>query len=516
MIYDIEFSEINSTVLMYQLDTEDVLQMPFDGSSPAKDALSAQERMVWTLNRCVTNLEEVKDKIKEVSENKDKSTAIILAIYQCCVALNPVVDMVLWNFMVRGSGLYHDLFEVHPLEPGMPSVTIPDSLTDLDLFMDEDMAPPVLRMPPWMPTNLPGFHQPEMSQRLRSGEDEEKHLDKKKILTLEKYLTDNLIGQKEAIGEITKTLKRSIAGLKDDKRPLGVFLLTGSSGSGKTHTAKLIQEYLFGKNTSLVRVDCGEFQQKHEVMKLTGSPNSYVGFEDGGQLTNAIRDANNTVLLLDEAEKAHPDFWNLFLKVFDEGYLTDNKGEQISFENTIIIMTSNLGNDKIAAGTYQKSTGFNAEIRDSYESNKIPAREFAVSETKAAINRFFKPEFVNRLDDIIIFNYLQAEDLEKIAKLELAKIAKKLSKQDYHLVWSKAAEKTLADKSLKAVQGARAMSKIRRTEIEDILAEKILTDQPPVGTTFQLGIAKDKVTNLITFVVSIKARVPKPKTIEVS
>ncbi len=510
MIYEVEFGEIESTLIMYQLDTEDIMAMPFDGSQPAKDSIEALERILWTLNACVTNLEEVKDSIKDSGASKQRSHSIILSMYQCCVALNPVVDMTLWNFMVRQGGLYHDLFSSRPLEPHMPSITTPEEAFGLDIFDEEDFMPPFLKMPSWV-TDMSRPQSMEKFKGKGSGEEKVEHkpLDKKKILTLRAHLEANLIGQPEVIDEVVKTLRRSSAGLKDDKRPLGVFLFCGSSGTGKTHVAKLVQEHLFGKNTKLVRIDCGEYQQKHQTMSLTGSPNSYIGYEEGGQLTNAVKESQNTVLLLDEAEKAHPDFWNLFLKVFDEGYLTDNKGEHVSFENTIIIMTSNLGNDKIAASSYGKSAGFNANITDSYDSAKIPPRDYVVSETKAAINKFFKPELVNRIDDIIVFNYLTAEHMEKIAKLEFAKVATKLARQHYGLRWTKSAEKALAEKTTKSIQGARAMSKIRRSEIEDALADRILAEQPEAGTVFQIGISKEKETDKVNFVISKRKATPK-------
>lgn len=517
MIYEVEFSEIESTLIMYQLDTEDITNMPFDGSQPARDSIGALERILWTLNACVTNLEEVKDAIKDTGGSKQRSHAIILSMYQCCVALNPIIDMTLWNFMVRQGGLYHDLFSSSPLEPLMPSVTSAPDLFGLDLLDDDDLVPPFLRMPNWLADIGKSTALEKGNGNSKTQHAPNRALDQQRILTLRDHLDKNLIGQPQVIDEVVKSLKRSIAGLKDERRPLGIFLLCGSSGSGKTETAKLVQSHLFGKNTRLIRVDCGEFQQKHESMKLIGSPNSYVGFEEGGQLTNAIKAAENTVLLLDEAEKAHPDFWNVFLKVFDEGYLTDNKGENISFENTIIFMTSNLGNEKIAANSYRRGTGFAADITDSYDSAKIPARDYVTSETMTAINKFFKPEFLNRVDDIIIFNYLTAEDMERIAKLEFEKIAIKLAKRHYGLKWTKSAEKALADKSMRSIKGARAMAKIRRSEIEDIIADKILAEKPEPGTIFQVGIARERSSDKIEFIITKrKARVKAPTKIQAS
>ena len=504
-IFQVEMNEIDTLVYLRTLLYEDIKSMPFKGELPSTTALDAQERILWALNQCVINIEEVKDSLKKKGGSKKDSEATLLVLYQCCVSINPGIDMTLWNYMIRQKSLYHDLFGVPPIPLASPSDIInstisqtlkddPDFLgVELDFNFDPaDFLPDIA--PPWG-SNSPFSGPPELMTTKAKGEtktdaEPQATFDRSKVLTLEKYLSKNLIGQDEAIQEIVKTLKRSTAGLKDDRRPLGVFLFAGSSGTGKTLAAKLLQEHLFGKDTRIVRVDCGEYQQKHDSMKLTGSPNSYVGFEEGGQLTNAIKASSNTVLLLDEAEKAHRDFWDMFLKVFDEGYLTDNKGDNVSFENTIIIMTSNLGNEKIAHGAYGKSAGFNASIFDDYESSKPPARSYIESETKSAINKFFKPEFVNRLDEIVIFNYLDNENLEKIARLELDHITKKLARQGLNFRWSKTAEKALAAKSLKAIQGARAMAKIRRREIEDPLAEILLAETLPKGTTLQLSARK--------------------------
>jgi uncharacterized protein YcgL (UPF0745 family) len=495
-IFQVEMGEVGTMVYLRTLIHEDMAHMPFPGDLPSTTALEAQERILWALNQCVINIEEVKDSLKSTSSDKKTSEAVLLILYQCCVSINPAIDMTLWNYMVRQKGLYNDLFGVTPSELASPSdiirstimKLIQDDSTDIDLEFDPNDFLPDIMPPPWGPPLSSPGKKPKSDPEIERKE--QPSFDKRKVLDLEKFLNDNLIGQYEAVNEIVKTLKRSTAGLKDDRRPLGVFLFAGSSGTGKTHTAKLLQEHLFGKETRIVRVDCSEYQQKHDSMKLLGSPNSYVGYEDGGQLTNAIKESQNTVLLLDEAEKAHRDFWDIFLKVFDEGYLTDNKGENISFENTIIIMTSNLGNEKIAHEAYGKSTGFTARITDDYSSGIPPARSYIEKETKSAINKFFKPEFVNRLDEIVIFNYLSEENLEKIARLEFEHVNKKIQNQGYKLQWTKTAEKALAAKSLKAIQGARAMSKIRRKEIEDPLAEIILTEYPPRGTNFHLSARK--------------------------
>lgn len=516
-IFAIQFTEIDYIVYLRRLPISDLHKVPFDGSMPATDMDTAQERVLWVLNNCVYNLEEVKDQIKSQFSDPKISAAMVLILYQGCVAINPALDMLSWHFMIRKNGLYNEFLNAAKLNTPSATDILKNAIEqkifgDIDCIIDEEFGMMDFVPPPWAPP--PSM--PAKPKKQKAGDDDRQpnKFDKKKILTLKKTLNEQLIGQSEAIEVIDKTLRRSIAGLKDEKRPLGVFLFAGSSGVGKTLSAKVIQKHLFGENTNVVRIDCAEFQQKHESMKLIGSPNSYVGFEEGGQLTNAIKQAQNTVLLLDEAEKAHPDFWSVFLKVFDEGYLTDNHGDDISFENTIIIMTSNIGNDKIAQSAFAKSAGFTANIVDAYESGEPPKRSFVESETKAAINRYFKPEFVNRIDEIVIFNYLDKEDLEKVSSLELQKVAEKMVKQGYRFRWSKPVEKVLADKSIKAIQGARSMAKIRRNEIEDLIAEIILTKSPEKGTMFFLSVKKNRKDDTHSFVITTESGKPVSTEIE--
>lgn len=499
-IFQIEFNEIDGFLYIQSLGHEDLLEMPFDGSLPCYEVDAAQERITWALNKCVGNLDEVKELIKEKTNDRSIQASLVLMIYQSCVSINPSIDMAMWNYMIRQPNLYHPIFDASPFELADPSTVLGDySLRDFldpEGFMDNDLFLPDITPPPW----ASNFKKAKKKEEKKEAKDEST-LNVKNIISLEDSLNDKLIGQSEAVSEISKTLKRAMAGLKDDSRPLGVFLFCGSSGCGKSLSAKIIQEHLFGKGSRLVRIDCGEFQQKHEAMKLTGSPASYVGYEDGGQLTNAIKESQNTVLLLDEAEKAHRDFWDIFLKVFDEGYLTDNQGQHISFENTIIIITSNLGNEKIAQSAFSRGTGFNASIQDNYDSAIAPARDYVERETKAAVNKFFKPELVNRLDDVIIFNYLSDSDLKKIAKIELKSISNKIHNMDYGFRWTKTAETALALKSQKAIAGAREMAKIRRNLIENELANRILDEKVLKGTVFVLTAKKNTDTSDYDFVI---------------
>jgi MoxR-like ATPase len=490
MTYEIGIDAIDVPLLIHQLTIAEARQMPFDGDIPATDLEEAQKRIIWALNICVSNIEEVKDAINSATESPEESASVILSVFACCLALNPVLDATFWSLMTKQKGLYHDYFKTKPLIEEMPVIgkIDKDAFLGFEEYSEKDLL--FLTSGSSQPNFLAG-----LEEKTETNSKANPQIDKAKILSLSKFMNERLIGQPEAVSIVSKTLKRAYVGLKDERRPLGIFLFIGSSGSGKTESARLIQEHLFGKEARIVRVDCAEYQQKHEMIKLIGSPNSYVGSEDGGQLTNAVKESENTVLLLDEAEKAHPDFWNMFLKVFEEGYLTDGKGDHISFENTIIIMTSNLGNDKIATETYSRSAGFTGVIENSYKSNLKPKRESVVRVTEEAVRKFFKPEFVNRLDEIVVFNYLSDEDLEKIAILELNKIKSKLNKKKILFKWTGQSAKVLSEKSRVSIEGARAMARIRRREIEDPITELILQENVGNGSTIKLGLKNPRSEN---------------------
>lgn len=432
--------------------------------------LSRIEYMMIVLNTCVYNL---RSEIMSMLRAMDKSMGdqFLKEIYNGCVMLNPGLDINTW---VKLTQSYDVMAEKN---------IIPDFI---NLSHHEIM--------PMMRTNDDFLEEVEdrPSRRPRQKPKPNFKLSKARFMNLHKYLSERVIGQPEAIDEVFKSLKRSQVGLKDSERPIGVFLFTGPSGTGKTYLAKELHSYMFGTKSELVRIDCGEFQQKHENQKLIGSSAGYVGYEDGGQLTDAIRKNPQTVLLLDEAEKAHPDLWGTFLNVFDDGYLVDNKGEKVSFKDVIIIMTSNLGNDKIASETFSKGTGFNASVEDHYNSKKTPTRSLVVNRTTEAIHKYFKPEFVNRLDNIIVFNFLKDEDYRKIAELEFDFIAEKLSKMSYNITWTQDAADLLVELSGKSLEGARSMAKIRRSYLEDPLADLLLETKYRRGTTFNIA-AQDNI-----------------------
>jgi len=313
-----------------------------------------------------------------------------------------------------------------------------------------------------------------------------KKISKQKFLGLEHYLKNNIIGQDEAVEFVCEALLRSQAGLNDPSRPLGVFMFAGASGVGKTHLARVLHEYLFASDYPMVRVDCGEFQQKHENQKLIGSPPGYVGHEEGGQLVNQIQKHPNSVVLIDEIEKAHPDIWNTFLRIFDEGIITDGKGEKVDFRNTIIILTTNLGNDKTVDHMIGTGTGFNKNINYQQSTSLIPLKSMVEKNTMNAARKYFKPELLNRIDKIIVFNHLNRADCEKIAELEMRIICNKLNKKGYNMEYNQNVIDGLIQEGIDTVKGARGLAQVRRDRIETYLAKTIVNTSLPKGTTFTL------------------------------
>ncbi len=424
---------------------------------------SKVQYMMEVLNACIYNLNtEIKTAVNIMK--RDDGDQFLREMYNGCVMINPGLDIQTWVKLTQLYDIFSDSkngYSMRELESSnmMPSIDEPEYIEQ--------------RRQPSKPRTNP-------------------KISKAKFLNLKNHLQNKVIGQSEAIDEIFNALKRSQVGLNDQDRPLGVFLFAGPSGVGKTLIAKELHKYLFNDRSEMVRIDCGEFQQKHENQKLIGSASGYVGYEDGGQLTDAIRENPQTVLLLDEVEKAHPDLWGTFLNVFDDGYLTDNKGTRVSFKDVIIIMTSNLGNDKISEETYSKGTGFHASIESSFNSTKIPKRKLIEDKTNEAIRKYFKPELLNRLDEIIIFNYLQDNDYNKIAELEFTNLAEKLSKLGYNLNWSQEAVGLLANEGRKSIEGARSLARTRRKKLEDPLAQILIETKHKRGTTFNIVVENEK------------------------
>lgn len=319
----------------------------------------------------------------------------------------------------------------------------------------------------------------------RKSKQRSKKLTKSEFLGLERFLDDRVVGQHEAISEVIKSIKRFYVGLNDENRPLGVFLFAGASGVGKTHLAKELHKYLFGNEFDIVRIDCGEYQHKHENSKITGAPPGYLGYDDGGNLTNMMKKNSHTVVLLDEVEKAHPDLFHTFLRVFDEGILTDGSGKTVSFKDAVIIMTTNLGNKDIVDDYNLRAVGFNSK---NMTHDILPKRERVERLANEAIHKNFTPEFLNRVDKIIVFNHLTKEDFAKISEIELEQVNTKLGKKGYSLMFDQSVVDAMVEDSMSSVQGARRLSQIRRDLIEDQLADRLLASRYARGTVFQLTI----------------------------
>ncbi len=312
-------------------------------------------------------------------------------------------------------------------------------------------------------------------QRMGQGE-------MQRLLTVEVEMEKVVIGQREAVSALCKALKRSRADLKDPRRPIGTFLLLGPTGVGKTLLAKTLAEQMFGDPKSLIQLDMSEYMEKFNVSRLVGSPPGYVGYEEGGQLTEKVRRNPYSVVLFDEIEKAHPDVWNMLLQILEEGKLTDSLGRIVNFRNTIILMTSNVGSDTIKK---QSSLGFSA-ITD--ESSYERVREKILEESK----RVFRPEFLNRLDDLIVFRSFTKPDLVAILSLEVEKVLERLRKKNLRLELDDKAKDFLVEKGYDPQYGARPMRRAVERFFEDPLAEEILKGALHEGAMIQVTAENDK------------------------
>ncbi len=294
-----------------------------------------------------------------------------------------------------------------------------------------------------------------------------------RLLRLEEELHNRLIGQDEAVTAIAKAIRRGRVGLKDPKRPIGSFIFSGPTGVGKTELCKALAQALFGSENMMIRLDMSEYMEKHTVSRLVGSPPGYVGFEDGGQLTEKVRRNPYSVLLFDEIEKAHPDVFNMLLQILEDGILTDSQGRRVDFKNTVIIMTSNVGARKI---TDKKiSFGF-VESTDSSNSN---IKDAVLGELKST----FRPEFLNRVDDIIVFSKLTCDEIEQIADKMLEALGKRLLNLNIKFSWDESVKKALALKGFDDTYGARPLRREIQSKIEDALSEKILDGSIKNGDT---------------------------------
>ncbi len=303
-------------------------------------------------------------------------------------------------------------------------------------------------------------------------------------MKLEKILHERVIGQEEAVSAVSKAVRRGRVGLKDPKRPTGSFLFLGPTGVGKTELSKALAEAVFGDENAIIRVDMSEYMEKHSVSKMIGSPPGYVGFEEGGQLSEKVRRNPYSVILFDEIEKAHPDVFNVLLQVLDDGRITDATGRTVDFKNTIVIMTSNAGAEKIIE---PKKLGF-AQENDAKADHEAMKKN--VMET---VKKTFKPEFVNRIDDIIVFHALTKEDTMKILAIMLKEIESRIKKQmDIKLKLTPAAKKHIVEKSFDSKYGARPLRRALQNMVEDPLADEILSGKIKAGDTVTLSFSNEK------------------------
>jgi ATP-dependent Clp protease ATP-binding subunit ClpC len=300
----------------------------------------------------------------------------------------------------------------------------------------------------------------------------------KRLLMMEDELKKFIIGQEEAIEAISKAVRRARAGLKDPRRPIGSFIFLGPTGVGKTELTKALARFMFGSEDALIQLDMSEFMERHTVSRLVGAPPGYIGYEEAGQLTEAIRRRPYSIVVFDEIEKAHPEAHNMLLQIMEEGHLSDAKGHKVDFRNAIIIMTSNVGADLI-----KRQTGIGFQL----------ARDEAIEEKAAyaemrkklidSLKRVFRPEFINRLDSVIVFRALSRDDIHRIVSLEIDKVAERLHDSEIKLTASPAAIDHLAAEGYDPEMGARPLRRVIQLTVEDRLSDAVLAEQFKNGDT---------------------------------
>ncbi|EAC4523465.1 ATP-dependent Clp protease ATP-binding subunit [Listeria monocytogenes] len=303
-----------------------------------------------------------------------------------------------------------------------------------------------------------------------------------KLLNMEKLLHERVIGQDAAVKAVSLAVRRARAGLKDPKRPIGSFIFLGPTGVGKTELARALAESMFGDEDSMIRIDMSEYMEKFSTARLVGAPPGYVGYEEGGQLTEKVRQKPYSVVLLDEIEKAHPDVFNMLLQVLDDGRLTDSKGRVVDFRNTVIIMTSNIGAQEMKQ---DKSMGFN--VVDPIKDHK--AMEHRVLQD---LKQAFRPEFINRIDETIVFHSLQEKELKQIVTLLTAQLTKRLAERDIHVKLTEGAKAKIAKDGYDPEYGARPLKRAIQKEVEDMLSEELLRGNIKVGDYVEIGVKDGK------------------------
>jgi len=309
-----------------------------------------------------------------------------------------------------------------------------------------------------------------------------------RLVHMEERLEEKVIGQSEAVNLVSKAVRRARAGLKDPKRPTGIFQFLGPTGVGKTYLVKKLAEFLFGSEDAMIRIDMSEFMERHSVARLVGAPPGYIGYDDGGQLTELVRRKSYCVILLDEIEKAHPEVFNILLQIFDDGHLTDSKGRKVDFRNTIIVMTSNIGSDLIRQ---DRSIGFSA-LNDSSQQSEEKynrMRDNVMDEVK----RFFRPEFLNRIDGSVVFHQLSREHMTQILSLMLNEVVSSLIEKGIDLEVTDTAKDWLCDKGFDPIFGARPLRRVIQDNLEDKLSDAILAGELGPADTAVVDIQDDAI-----------------------
>lgn len=435
--------------------------------------LGEQEYIRAVMDLVVYNLRtDVIESLREM----DKADAFraTRAIYHGCVMINPGLDLETWlNLSTSSTTPVAKALQPKSTQSGTSSRT--DRAKDYETESEE------------------------------AGSERQFIISRSKFRGLADHLSRVVVGQGEAVDKITKALKRSAVGMSDTNRPLGVFLFAGASGVGKTLLAKELHKYLFGSDYDIVRIDCGEYQHKHENQKLLGSPAGFVGYDEGSKFADEMMEQPQTVVLLDEVEKAHPDLWNTFLRVFDEGILTDSQGNEISFKDSIIIMTTNLGNRESIDHLMTGGTGFTADPSSNLR-GETPSRDALVGSATKAIRKHFRPEFLNRIDQTVVFNHLTEQDMEQICHLELDLVAQKLAERGILFDHAPGVVEAMIERGVNVVEGVRGLSKIRREEVEDRISDVLIEQSRwKRGTSFTMVVEDGEIA------VSIKK--PEDKTI---
>ena len=304
-----------------------------------------------------------------------------------------------------------------------------------------------------------------------------------RLLKMSEELRDKVIGQDEAIAKVVKAIQRNRAGLKDPNKPIGTFIFLGPTGVGKTQLAKVLAKYLFDTVDNLVRIDMSEYMEKFSVSRLVGAPPGYIGYEEGGQLTEKVRRKPYAVILLDEIEKAHPDVFHILLQVLDEGQLTDSLGRRVDFRNTIVIMTSNIGTRQLK--DFGQGVGFNTSAKTA-QSN-----EYAKTVIQNALKKSFAPEFLNRIDDVVLFNQLDKPDIFKIIDIELAGLYERINQLGYEVEITPEAKDYVAEKGYDIQFGARPLKRAIQKYVEDNMAEVIIKSEVKEGDKLLVDLDKE-------------------------